>query len=148
MNFICRGALFALGLAVSFATQAQSWPAQPIRAYIPFGAGSATDIIPRTLFDAMSKELGQTITVENKGGAGGAQGDAEDKGLLPPQEAAQTAQIGLAERSVRGRQRRRSGRWLRRRRGGFGFFAEEHRYSKRTTLWHCGDDTPLWLLPR
>jgi len=77
MNFICRGALVALGLAVSFAAQAQSWPAQPIRAYIPFGAGSATDIIPRTLFDAMSKELGQTITVENKGGAGGTIGIGE-----------------------------------------------------------------------
>jgi tripartite-type tricarboxylate transporter receptor subunit TctC len=62
---------------LSFAAQAQNWPAQPIRAYIPFGAGSATDIIPRTVFDAMSKELGQTITVENKGGAGGTIGIGE-----------------------------------------------------------------------
>ena len=62
---------------MSFAALAQSWPAQPIRAYIPFGAGSATDIIPRTVFDAMSKELGQTITVENKGGAGGTIGIGE-----------------------------------------------------------------------
>jgi tripartite-type tricarboxylate transporter receptor subunit TctC len=77
MKLICRGALVALGLALSFAAQAQNWPAQPIRAYIPFGAGSATDIIPRTVFDAMSKELGQTITVENKGGAGGTIGIGE-----------------------------------------------------------------------
>ena len=77
MNLACRGALVALGLALSFAAQAQSWPAQPIRAYIPFGAGSATDIVPRTVFDAMSKELGQTITVENKGGAGGTIGIGE-----------------------------------------------------------------------
>ena len=77
MNFCCRGALVALGLALSFTAQAQSWPAQLIRAYIPFGAGSATDIVPRTVFDAMSKELGQTITVENKGGAGGTIGIGE-----------------------------------------------------------------------
>ena len=77
MDIVCRGALVALGLTFSVAAQAQSWPAQPIRAYIPFGAGSATDIVPRTVFDAMSKELGQTITVENKGGAGGTIGIGE-----------------------------------------------------------------------
>ena len=77
MNLACRRALITLALALSFAAHAQSWPAQPIRAYIPFGAGSATDIVPRTVFDAMSKELGQTITVENKGGAGGTIGIGE-----------------------------------------------------------------------
>src|SRR5665213_2096659 len=77
MNLVCRSALVALGLALSFAAQAQSWPTQQIRAYIPFGAGSATDIVPRTVFDAMSKDLGQTITVENKGGAGGTIGIGE-----------------------------------------------------------------------
>lgn len=77
MNFICRSALLALSVALSFAAQAQNWPDKPIRAFIPFGAGSATDIIPRTVFDAMSKELGQQITVENKGGAGGTIGIGE-----------------------------------------------------------------------
>lgn len=77
MKLVCRIALVALCFALSSAAFAQTWPAQPIRAYIPFGAGSATDIIPRTLFDAMSKELGQTITVENKGGAGGTLGIGE-----------------------------------------------------------------------
>lgn len=77
MKLACRIALVALSVALSSAALAQSWPAQPIRAYIPFGAGSATDIVPRTVFDAMSKELGQTITVENKGGAGGTIGIGE-----------------------------------------------------------------------
>ena len=77
MKLACRIALVALSFALSSAALAQTWPAQPIRAYIPFGAGSATDIIPRTVFDAMSKELGQTITVENKGGAGGTIGIGE-----------------------------------------------------------------------
>ncbi len=76
MKFVCRIALVALSLAVSSAG-AQAWPDKPIRAFIPFGAGSATDIIPRTVFDAMSRELGQQITVENKGGAGGTIGIGE-----------------------------------------------------------------------
>jgi tripartite-type tricarboxylate transporter receptor subunit TctC len=74
MNLVCRGALVALGLALSFAAQAQSWPAQPIRAYIPFGAGSATDIVPRAVFDRLAHEFGQPIIVENRGGAGGTLG--------------------------------------------------------------------------
>ncbi len=77
MKHVCHIALVALSFALSSAALAESWPAQPIRAYIPFGAGSATDIVPRTVFDAMSKELGQTITVENKGGAGGTIGIGE-----------------------------------------------------------------------
>jgi len=56
------------------AARAETWPN---RAFIPFGAGSATDVIPRTVFDALSKELGQPITVENKGGAGGTLGVGE-----------------------------------------------------------------------
>jgi tripartite-type tricarboxylate transporter receptor subunit TctC len=50
---------------------AQSWPAKPIRAIIPFGAGSATDIVPRIVFDPLSAQLGQPIVVENRPGAGG-----------------------------------------------------------------------------
>jgi tripartite-type tricarboxylate transporter receptor subunit TctC len=50
---------------------AQTWPTKPLRAFIPFGAGSAADIIPRTVFEALATELGQPIVVENRGGAGG-----------------------------------------------------------------------------
>lgn len=77
MKLACRIALAALSFALSSAALAETWPDKPIRAFIPFGAGSATDIVPRTVFDAMSKELGQTITVENKGGAGGTIGIGE-----------------------------------------------------------------------
>jgi tripartite-type tricarboxylate transporter receptor subunit TctC len=76
MKLIWRVALVALGIAFVSAP-AQAWPDQTIRAFIPFGAGSATDLIPRTLFDALSKEFGQQITVENKGGAGGTLGIGE-----------------------------------------------------------------------
>jgi tripartite-type tricarboxylate transporter receptor subunit TctC len=78
MKLACRIALVALSLTtLSLAARAETWPDKTIRAFIPFGAGSATDVIPRTVFDALSKELGQPITVENKGGAGGTLGVGE-----------------------------------------------------------------------
>ena len=49
---------------------AQTWPSKPIRAIIPFAAGSATDVIPRVVFEPLSAQLGQPIVVENRGGAG------------------------------------------------------------------------------
>ncbi|HZL40111.1 MAG TPA: tripartite tricarboxylate transporter substrate-binding protein [Pseudolabrys sp.] len=76
MKLIWRAALVALGIVFASAS-AQAWPDKTIRAFIPFGAGSATDVLPRTVFDALSKELGQPITVENKGGAGGTLGIGE-----------------------------------------------------------------------
>src|SRR5579871_676790 len=51
--------------------QAQSWPTKPLRAFIPFAAGSATDLVPRAVFEPLALELGQPIVVENRGGAGG-----------------------------------------------------------------------------
>jgi tripartite-type tricarboxylate transporter receptor subunit TctC len=60
---------------LSFAVQAQSpYPSHVIKATIPFGAGSATDVVPRLVFDRLSAELGQTIIVENRAGAGGTLG--------------------------------------------------------------------------
>jgi tripartite-type tricarboxylate transporter receptor subunit TctC len=76
MNLVCRTALVMLSVFFALAS-AQAWPDQTIRAFIPFGAGSATDVIPRAVFDALSAELGQPILVENKGGAGGTLGIGE-----------------------------------------------------------------------
>jgi tripartite-type tricarboxylate transporter receptor subunit TctC len=61
-------------LSMQVAALAQSWPARPIRAIIPFGAGSATDIVPRIVFEQLSPQLGQPIVVENRTGAGGTLG--------------------------------------------------------------------------
>lgn len=53
------------------------WPKdKPIRAIIPFNAGSTIDIIGRIVVDPLSRQLGQTIVVENRGGAGGSIGAA------------------------------------------------------------------------
>jgi tripartite-type tricarboxylate transporter receptor subunit TctC len=62
-------------LAVSFGwaspSIAQSYPAKPIKMYVGFSAGSATDIVARVVSDSLGKRLGQPIVVENKVGAGG-----------------------------------------------------------------------------
>ena len=49
----------------------QNWPTKPIHAIVPFTPGSAADIVPHTVFEPLSHELGQSIIVENRAGAGG-----------------------------------------------------------------------------
>jgi tripartite-type tricarboxylate transporter receptor subunit TctC len=58
------------------AAHAETWPARLIKATIPFGAGSATDVVPRLVFDRLAAELGQPIVIENRAGAGGTLGTA------------------------------------------------------------------------
>jgi tripartite-type tricarboxylate transporter receptor subunit TctC len=62
----------ALGL-VLLATNADSqpWPQKTVRAIVPFAAGSSTDIVPRVVLEQLAQQLGQTIVVENRAGAGG-----------------------------------------------------------------------------
>ena len=55
---------------------AQSWPTKPIQAILPFGAGSATDVVARLVLDQVSAQLGQPIVVENRAGAGSTTGSA------------------------------------------------------------------------
>ena len=56
---------------------AQTFPAKPVKLVVPFTAGSGTDIIARTVGDAMSKSMGQPVVIENKPGAGGTIGAAQ-----------------------------------------------------------------------
>jgi len=52
--------------------QAQNaYPAKPIRVVVPFAAGSTTDIIARAITDKMGQSMGQTLVVDNRGGASG-----------------------------------------------------------------------------
>ncbi len=57
--------------------QAQTYPTRPIRLIVPYPAGGSTDIMARALQDPMQRILGQTIIIDNRGGAAGAIGANE-----------------------------------------------------------------------
>ncbi|KTR04505.1 ABC transporter substrate-binding protein [Aureimonas ureilytica] len=50
---------------------AQDFPSKPVTLVVPFAAGGSTDLVARTVAQAMSTHLGQQVLVDNKGGAGG-----------------------------------------------------------------------------
>jgi tripartite-type tricarboxylate transporter receptor subunit TctC len=81
MGFILR-ALFAAALALAYAAAPQvaaaqtSFPTKPITLLVPAAAGGPTDAVARMVAESMSRTLGQTIIVENVGGAGGTIGMA------------------------------------------------------------------------
>jgi tripartite-type tricarboxylate transporter receptor subunit TctC len=57
--------------ALSASTHAQTYPNKPIRAIVPFAAGSATDQIGRAFAEKMAAALGQPVVIDNKPGANG-----------------------------------------------------------------------------
>lgn len=71
-HLIAAGALAAMaGIAPA---AAQTFPARPITMIIPFAAGGPTDVVGRIVAESMSKNLGQTVVIENVAGAGGTTG--------------------------------------------------------------------------
>jgi tripartite-type tricarboxylate transporter receptor subunit TctC len=61
-------------LACAGAAQAQDYPIRPVRLVVPFGPGGPTDVAARLVSQIAQSELGATIVVENRPGAGGATG--------------------------------------------------------------------------
>lgn len=74
-RFLAMAAWGAMGL--SGAASAQTYPSRPVRVIVPFAAGGSTDVIARALSEALGRELGQPVVVDNRGGAGGAIGTME-----------------------------------------------------------------------
>jgi tripartite-type tricarboxylate transporter receptor subunit TctC len=72
-----RRFLVALGGALALAGTsafAQNWPTKPVRIINPFPAGGGTDTFARPLAAKLTQSLGQTVIIENQGGAGGTVG--------------------------------------------------------------------------
>src|SRR5688572_3106203 len=57
--------------AFASAAYGQSYPAKPVKLVVPFTAGSATDILARTVGQQLTELWGQSVIVENRAGAGG-----------------------------------------------------------------------------
>ena len=69
--------LASAALLTPFAAGAQAgYPSKPIRVIVPFAAGSTTDIIARAIADKMGQSMGQTLVIDNRGGASGTIGQA------------------------------------------------------------------------
>src|SRR5580765_1390397 len=69
--------------AVAASAWAQSYPTRTIKLIVPFSAGGSTDIIARLTAEQLRKELGQTVVVENVGGAAGALGTMQGMNANP-----------------------------------------------------------------
>ena len=67
------GAMLAVA---AFAQAADTYPSRPIRAVVPFTAGSTTDIIARAVGERLNAGLGQNVIIDNRAGAGGTIGAA------------------------------------------------------------------------
>jgi tripartite-type tricarboxylate transporter receptor subunit TctC len=82
MKHVIRAALLAAMFA-SAPAFAQPYPTKPVVIVVPFTAGGPTDTVARSLGAAMGKHLGQTVIIENVGGAGGTVGAARVKNAAP-----------------------------------------------------------------
>ena len=70
---LAAGLAAAAGLAVAQA----AYPTKPVTMIVPFPPGGLADVVGRPVAEAMSRELGQPVVIENKGGAGGGIGMAQ-----------------------------------------------------------------------
>ncbi|MBL8356713.1 MULTISPECIES: Bug family tripartite tricarboxylate transporter substrate binding protein [Delftia] len=68
---VCCAALLTCATPGWAAPAADAWPSQPLKIMVGFAAGGANDIVARILAKELQQRLGQSVVVENRGGAGG-----------------------------------------------------------------------------
>jgi len=77
------GLMFALSSSAHGQVNASAWPQKSVRFIVPFPPGGATDISARMLGQKLTEIWGQTVVIENRGGAGGGVGAAEAARAAP-----------------------------------------------------------------
>ena len=82
---LAAASALAIGLlfVLSSTAHAQAWPQKPVKFIVPFPPGGATDISARLLGQKLQDLWGQTVVIENRGGAGGSVGAAEAARAAP-----------------------------------------------------------------
>jgi tripartite-type tricarboxylate transporter receptor subunit TctC len=70
-SYVLGALAWVLVCATTAQVGAQTFPQRPIKVVVPFGPGSAVDVIPRIILEQMAVGLGQPLIVENRAGAGG-----------------------------------------------------------------------------
>jgi tripartite-type tricarboxylate transporter receptor subunit TctC len=83
-------------LAIAFSASAQNYPTKPVTMIVPFAAGGPTDAVARLVAQSMQKTLGQTVLVENVGGAGGNLGNEKVAKAAPDGYTVLLMHIGIS----------------------------------------------------
>jgi len=76
MRWLCKVMVMALASLGAAVASGQGYPNRPVKLVVPFTAGSATDILARTVGQKLSELWGQPVVVDNRPGAGGTIGAA------------------------------------------------------------------------
>jgi tripartite-type tricarboxylate transporter receptor subunit TctC len=90
-------ALVAAMVCLPVAAQ-DNWPSKPLKIVSPFPAGGTSDIMARMIAEALTRELGQQVIVENIGGAGGTVGTLRAKSM--PTDGYTLIQTGVGQNAV------------------------------------------------
>ncbi|MDB5731201.1 MAG: hypothetical protein JWQ03_1096, partial [Variovorax sp.] len=77
VNYLRRTALCAALACAATVCMAETWPSKPIRMIVGFPSGGGADIVARVLGAELGKSLGQSVVVDNRGGANGVIGTQE-----------------------------------------------------------------------
>lgn len=88
--------LLIAGLGIAAAGHAQKYPERPIRLIVPFAAGGTSDLMGRVIGGRLGEALGQTVVVDNRGGAGGTLGAALAAQALADGHTLLVPHVGLA----------------------------------------------------